>query len=367
MSTPQRVFPWMIAFLVAVAGLGAVLAPRLAEIFAANPFFNGVILAVLAAGVIVNLRQVLVLGREVAWIDSFRRSNPEQKTVGRPHLLAPMARMLDGRERGRAALSAPSMRTILDSVQSRLEESRDLSRYLIGLAIFLGLLGTFWGLLVTIRSVADIIGTLNVGNDAVTMFGALKENLKQPLSGMSTSFSTSLFGLASSLVIGFLDLQAGHAQNRFYNELEEWLSGMTRLASGSAIEGDASVPAYVQALLEQTADGLDRMQRAIVESDRERRGGSEQLGELGAQLGRLTDLLGREARERQGAADVQEELKNVLRQLASQGQSQPAAHFSDELRSELRLMSRTIAAALDGKQVRPAAATPMTAEREPRR
>jgi hypothetical protein len=256
------------------------------------------------------------------------------------------------------------MRTILDSVQSRLEESRDLSRYLIGLAIFLGLLGTFWGLLVTIRSVSDIIGTLNVGNDAVTMFGALKENLKQPLGGMSTSFSTSLFGLASSLVIGFLDLQAGHAQNRFYNELEEWLSGMTRLASGSALEGDASVPAYVQALLEQTADGLDRMQRAIMESERERRGSNEQLGELGSQLGRLADLLGRDARERQSAAEVQDELKTVLRQLASQ--AQPAAQFSDELRSELRLLSRTIAAALDGQRARPAAA-PMTAEREPRR
>ena len=165
MSNPHRVLPWMIAFLVAVGVLGALLAPRLADIFAANPFFNGVILAVLAAGIVVNLRQVLLLSREAVWIESFRRSNPERKPTGRPRLLAPMARMLDGRERGRAALSAPSMRTILDSVQLRLEESRDLSRYLIGLAIFLGLLGTFWGLLVTIRSVADIIGTLNVGND----------------------------------------------------------------------------------------------------------------------------------------------------------------------------------------------------------
>ncbi len=366
MSNPHRVLPWMMAFLVAVGALGAVLAPRLAQIFAANPFFNGVILAVLAAGIIVNLRQVLVLSHEVAWMDSFRRSNPEQKPPGKPRLLAPMARMLDGRERGRAALSAPSMRTILDSVQLRLEESRDLSRYLIGLAIFLGLLGTFWGLLVTIRSVADIIGTLNVGNDAVTMFGALKENLKQPLGGMSTSFSTSLFGLASSLIIGFLDLQAGHAQNRFHNELEEWLSGMTRLASGSALEGDAAVPAYVQALLEQTADGLDRMQRAIVESERERHGSNQQLGELGAQLGRLNDLLGRDARERQAATAVQEELRNVLRQLASQ--NQPTTQFSDELRGELRLLSRTIAAAMDCQRPRAAPpATPMTAERESHR
>jgi hypothetical protein len=365
MSNPQRVLPWMIALLAAVAALAALLAPRLAEIFAANPFFNGVILAVLAAGVVVNLRQVFVLSREVAWTDAFRRTNPQHKPPPAPRLLAPMARMLDGRERGRAALSAPSMRTILDGVQVRLEESRDLSRYLIGLAIFLGLLGTFWGLLVTIRSVSDIIGTLNVGNDAVTMFGALKQNLREPLGGMSTSFSTSLFGLASSLVIGFLDLQAGHAQSRFHNELEEWLSGMTRPASGAAFEGDASVPAYVQALLEQTADGLERMQRAIVENERERHGTNQQLGELGAQLGRLADLLGRDARERQAAADVQDELRTLLRQLAAQ--AQPAAQFSDDLRSELRLLSRTIAAALDGGQRARANAAPMVAEREPRR
>jgi biopolymer transport protein ExbB/TolQ len=344
MNRPSRVLIWMSAFLAAVVVLGVLVGTRLAEIFAANPFFNGVILTVLAAGVIVNVRQVLMLSREVDWIESFRRSNPERATVGQPRLLAPMARMLGGRERGRAALSAQSMRTILDSVQSRLEESRDLSRYLIGLAIFLGLLGTFWGLLVTIRSVSDIIGTLNVGNDALTMFGALKENLKEPLGGMSTSFSTSLFGLASSLVIGFLDLQAGHAQNRFYNELEEWLSGMTHLSSGNAIEGDASVPAYVQALLEQTADGLERMQRAIVENERERRGSNEQFAEISNQLGRLNELLGRDARERQGANAVQEELKTVLRQIASHPQSE--SRLSDELRSELRLLSRTIAASV---------------------
>ncbi len=363
MSNPQRVLPWMLAFLCAVAALGGLLATRLAHIFAANSFFNAVILAVLAAGVLVNLRQVFVLAREAEWIEAFRRSNPDRPPPGRPRLLAPMARMLAGRERGHAALSAPSMRTILDSVQLRLEESRDISRYLIGLAIFLGLLGTFWGLLVTIRSVSDIIGTLGIGNDAASMFAELRDHLKEPLGGMSTSFSTSLFGLASSLVIGFLDLQAGHAQNRFYNELEEWLSGMTRLSSGNALEGDASVPAYVQALLEQTADGLERMQRAIVDNERERRGTNEQLGELGTQLGRLTELLGRDARERHAAAETQEELKTVLRQLAGQGSSE--ARLSDELRAELRLLSRTIAAALDGQRTR-AAPPPLVAERERR-
>ncbi|HJU40323.1 MAG TPA: flagellar motor protein MotA, partial [Tahibacter sp.] len=321
MTRPNRSLLWMAGFLAAVAVLAALIAPRLAQAFQANPFFNGVILAVLAAGIVVNLRQVLMLNRDIDWIEHFRRSNPDRPVPGEPRLLAPMARMLSGRERGgRLALNPSSMRTLLDGVYLRLEESRDLSRYLVGLAIFLGLLGTFWGLLATIRSVSDIIGSLGLGNDAAAMFATLKDHLREPLGGMATSFSTSLFGLASSLVIGFLDLQAGHAQNRFYNEMEEWLSGATKLSGGGglAIETDASVPAYVQALLEQTADGLERMQRAIVENDRERRAANEQLGELNTQLARLTEFLGRDARERHAGVEAQEELRTVLKTLASQ-------------------------------------------------
>jgi MFS family permease len=310
----------MLGFLAAVAVLAILLATKLIANFQANPFFNGVILAVLVFGIVVNFRQVLLLSREIEWIETFKRSPPDRPLPVKPRLLAPMARMFAGRERAKFSLSTQSLRSVLDSVYLRLEESRDLSRYLVGLAIFLGLLGTFWGLLVTIRSVADIIGSLGVGTDPAAMFTALKENLKEPLSGMSTSFSTSLFGLASSLVLGFLDLQAGHAQNRFYNELEDWLSSMTRLSSGALHgDGEASVPAYVQALLEQTADGLERMQRALVESERERHNSSEQLSELNTQLARLTDSLGRD-------------------------------RLSDELRGELRLLSRTIAAAVDGKR-----------------
>jgi hypothetical protein len=161
------------------------------------------------------------------------------------------------------------------------------------------------------------------------MFDTLKTRLREPLSGMSTSFSTSLFGLAGSLVLGLLDLFAGRASNRFYAELEDWLSGMTRLSSGSSLGGDGetSVPAYVQALLEQTADGLDRMQRAIVDNDRERRANVEQLAELNTQLARL--------------AEAQSELRATLRTLA-----QSEGGMSDDLRSEFRLLSRTIANAL---------------------
>src|ERR1700753_3472464 len=256
MTKPTHVFIWMLGFLLAVAARGVVLAGKLIQNFQANPFFNGVILAVLIAGIVVNFRQVFMLTSDVEWIELFKRSPPDRPLATKPKMLAPMARMFAGRERAKMTLSAASLRSILDSVYLRLEESRDLSRYLVGLAIFLGLLGTFWGPLETIRLVTHIIGSLGAGSDPAAMFAQLKENLKQPLSGMSTSFSTSLFGLASSLVLGFLDLQAGHAQNRFYNELEDWLSGMTKLSSGALqADGDANVPAYVQALLEQTADG----------------------------------------------------------------------------------------------------------------
>lgn len=347
MSNPRRVLPWMLAFLVAVGALALLLGPQLADIFAANPFFNGVILLVLAAGIVVNLRQVLLLGQDADWIEGFRRSDPERRQAVKPRLLAPMARMLAGRERGRGALSAHSMRALLDGVQLRMEESRDLSRYLIALAVFLGLLGTFWGLLATIRSVADIIGSLDAGNDALAMFGALKENLREPLGGMATSFSTSLFGLSSSLVIGFLDLQAGHAQNRFHNELEDWLSGMTRLSSGALAEGEGTVPAYVGALLEQTADGLDRMQRALDASGHEREALGPHLAALGEQLARINERLGRDARAQQEATEAQDELRAVLRQLAARPDG--SQQLAEDLRHELRLLSRTLAAALDGR------------------
>ena len=177
----------------------------------------------------------------------------------------------------------------------------------------------------------------------------LKERLQAPLSGMATSFSTSLFGLAGSLVLGFLDLQSGRTANRFYTEVENWLSSMTHLSAGGgvAVEGETSVPAYVQALLEQTADGLDRMQRALAESDRERRASAEQLGELNHQLSKLSELLMREARDVGDLAQAQSELRSAIKVIAAnQG---GGSHLSDELRAEFRLLTRTIAAAMESK------------------
>jgi hypothetical protein len=339
----------MLGFLGIVAAICIVLIVPLLDAFNATPIFNGVILMVFLVGVLANVRQVTRLQHEVNWITHFRRSNPERGHAP-PVLLAPMAQMLARSDRRPLTLSTASMRSILDSVHLRLEEQRDLSRYLVGLLIFLGLLGTFWGLLRTIGSVGEIIGGMTAGSDAVAMFETLKSRLQAPLSGMATSFSTSLFGLAGSLVLGFLDLQSGRTANRFYTELEDWLSGMTKLSGGGslAVEGDTSVPAYVQALLEQTADGLERMQRAIVDSERERRASSDQLGELNNQLGKLNELLGRESRGFSELAQSQQELRNALKTIA---QSQGAgSQLSDELRSEFRLLTRTIAAAMEHKR-----------------
>src|SRR6185436_15899547 len=171
-----------------------------------------------------------------------------------PRLLAPLSAMLGDRQGGRLTLSAVATRSLLDSIRSRLDEGRDISRYMIGLLVFLGLLGTFWGLLETLSSIAGVIGGLGGvgGGDVNAFFAELKSGLQAPLGGMGTAFSSSMLGLAGSLILGFLDLQASQAQNRFYNELEEWLAGMTKVGAGPSI-GDGSemtsVPAFLQALI----------------------------------------------------------------------------------------------------------------------
>lgn len=322
MTRPYRSLLWMLVFLGAVLVVVAIVHRPLAEAFQANPVFNGLILGVLAVGILLNFREVAELFRETRWIDDFRRSDPERPPEDSPRLLAPMARMLSRRSRGEFTLSPLSTRSLLDSIRMRMDESRDVSRYMVGLLIFLGLLGTFWGLLATVSSVNTVIGGLAVdsGEPTAQVFERLKEGLHGPLSGMGTAFSSSLFGLAGALVLGFLDLQAGHAQNRFFNELEEWLSGATRLTSGALLgDGEASVPAYVQALLEQTADGLDRLQRQLAQGESERRATNAALREL---------------------AEHQSELKGVLRDAGQSG------GLSDELRDELRLMTRAISRAL---------------------
>jgi hypothetical protein len=219
----------MMIFLIITAFLGLILYRQAAVAFLSNPGLNGVIIAVLGIGILLVFRQVLRLFPEIKWVNTFRIAEPGVEVERPPVLLAPMATLLGDRI-GRMAISTQTMRSILDSIQMRLDEDRELSRYLVSLLIFLGLLGTFWGLLQTVSAVADTIRDLNVSSaNTGVIFEDLKAGLAAPLGGMGTAFSSSLFGLSGSLILGFLDLQAGQAQNMFYNDLEDWLSTVTDL------------------------------------------------------------------------------------------------------------------------------------------
>jgi len=175
-----------------------------------------------------SFRQVIRLYPEVAWVNNFRIADPGLAVERHPTLLAPMAAILGGERTGRMAITQQTMRHLLDSIATRLDEARDISRYMTGLLVFLGLLGTFWGLIDTVGSVGKVIDGLKVGGEAGALFDSLKEGLAAPLGGMGISFSSSLFGLAGSLILGFLDLQSSQAQNRFYTDLEDWLASTVR-------------------------------------------------------------------------------------------------------------------------------------------
>lgn len=339
MRNPNRVLVWISVFLAAVAALAGLLFAPLSEAFLANPIFNGMILLVLFIGLVINARQVLILKPEVEWVEGFRASGAgNAPDIAGSRLLGSMAQMLTGRRGDSFSLSAMSLRTVLDGIRMRLDESRDVSRYLIGLLVFLGLLGTFWGLLDTLRAVGNVIGGLEmtVGGDAAAIFSQLRDGLESPLSGMGTAFSSSLFGLAGALVLGFVDLQASHAQTRFYNDLEEWLSGQTRLSSG-ALSGDAegSVPAYIQALLENTADSLDKLQRIMARGDEERRAVDARMIELTEEVSRLADQGRSEQKGLISLTRTQAELQGVLLRLseATEGQTGQSGEQLEQLRA----------------------------------
>lgn len=230
MSKPRYYLLMMVFFLALVAGVCVLLYIPLRLAFLANWGFNAVIFGALAIGIFLNFRRVVVLGPEISLLAIFRTGTSGLSVAESPQLLRPLAKHLDGMHRDRFSLSALSLQTVLDGIRGRMDESREISRYVISLLVFLGLLGTFWGLLGTIGAVSSVVGGLEVGNrDFNLMFQTMKAGLQEPLKGMGTAFSSSLFGLGGSLVLGFLDIQANHAQNRFFNELEEWLSGVTQL------------------------------------------------------------------------------------------------------------------------------------------
>lgn len=306
LSRPHPYVTRMLLFIVLVCFVAAILFPQIETAFMANPGLNGLIVGVLIIGILYTFRQVLSINPEIRWVNEFRRADPGLTIPPAPRLLAPMATML-GDRKGRMQLNAMSMRSILDSLGSRLDEQREISRYVIGLLIFLGLLGTFWGLLITVSSVAGTIQSLNVETaEAATVFANLKAGLDGPLRGMGTAFSSSLFGLAGSLVLGFLDLQAGQAQNRFYNELEEWLSTVTSLA-----ESDPSAPS----MLGETARRLRNIEQALAGGSGGE-GANASLMALAGQITALTEQLRGEQQLVHRLAQNQEALRPVLEELA---------------------------------------------------
>jgi hypothetical protein len=226
-SSPRIFLVRMLVFLVLGVLLVIIINRQIWVALNANLFLNGLIIGILLIGIILAFRQVIRLFPEIAWVNSFRLADPGLAVERPPVLLAPMAAILGDRV-GRMAISSQTMQGLLDSIGTRLDEARDMSRYMTGLLVFLGLLGTFWGLIETVSSVGDVIKGLKVGGDAGAMFDSLRDGLGAPLKGMGISFSSSLFGLAGSLVLGFLDLQTSQAQNRFYTDLEDWLATTVR-------------------------------------------------------------------------------------------------------------------------------------------
>ena len=381
MNSPSRFIQRMIVFIILNLVLGFFLISSLVDAFLTNPIINGLIFSVLAFGIIIIFRQVYTLLPEIEWIEGYKRNKSTGLTgnvkTKKLILLAPMAGMLV-EHKGRFTISSLAMRSLLDSLNLRLDETREISRYLIGLLVFLGLLGTFWGLLSTIESVGTVINSLGVaGEDSTSMFLKLKEGLKQPLNGMGTAFSSSLFGLSGSLILGFLDIQASQAQNQFYNDVEEWLSSMSLISVNPSSNKDSKkiheegVPVYVQALLEQTAESIDSLQRTLGRGEDERKHLADNFANLAEKMSAVADQIKTNQKNIEknngNAIDIKpivdlmkdnlngfdEPTKEHIRSMdisikrLVEENNQANKQLVSELRSEIKLLAKTISAAVE--------------------
>ena len=383
MNSPYRFIQRMIIFIILNLVLGFFLISSLFNAFLTNPIINGLIFSVLGFGIIIILRQVYTLRPEIQWIEGYKRNQAKGLTGNLVNkkliLLAPMASLLE-EHKGRFTISSLSLRSLLDSLNLRLDETREISRYLIGLLVFLGLLGTFWGLLNTIDSVGTVISSLGAEDeDSSLMFLKLKEGLKQPLNGMGTAFSSSLFGLSGSLILGFLDIQASQAQNQFYNDVEEWLSTMSLIAVNSSVNKDDKkfqedgVPIYVQALLEQTAESIDSLQRTLGRGEDERKHLADNFANLAEKMSAVADQIQNNQKAFAKGTDksiditplveymkdnpsgiddpTKEHIRNMdisIKRLVEEN-NQGNKQLMTELRSEIKLLAKTISAAVEKK------------------
>lgn len=290
----------MMFLVLGMVGVGVYLAySSVAPVFLANPVFNGFIVFVFAIGVLACFTQVFQLIKSVSWIESFVGGGQDHSLAAAPRLLAPLAALL--RSRGaKMQIGSSSAGSILDSVATRIDEARDITRYIVNLLIFLGLLGTFWGLATTLPAVVETIRSLEPqdGEGAADVFSRLTRGLESQLGGMGVAFASSLFGLAGSLIVGLLELFASHGQNRFYRELEEWLSTITRLGFSSGDgESDAADHGASAALLEHFAEQMGALQTLFSESDISRALVDEQLGNLVNSVNGLVEKLNDDSRQ----------------------------------------------------------------------
>ena len=345
MTRPGRYLFVMLVFLGVVAAGLYWWWEKLFGFFMANPVLNAIVVGVLAAGIVYCFWQVVRLFPEVSWIRNYQRDRT--LSGAEPRLLGGLAKVIGERQGKRLRLTAGVMRSLADGIGIRLDEGREISRYLIALLIFLGLLGTFWGLLETVGAVVKTIESLFVsgGEDFAKTFEKFKRGLLDTLVSSGVAFSTSLFGLGGSLILGFLDLQAGQAQNRFYTETEDWLSGMTRIsvlpaeADGDSIE---SVSGYLQALLEHTATSMDDVRDSIARGESERAGATKSLQALVERLGTLTDQMRAEQNLLARLAEAQIEMKPILARLADDN-AFGRQELVNALRGELRVLTNRMA------------------------
>jgi hypothetical protein len=317
LSSPSVFLVRMVVFLVLCGLVGVVLYKQIITAFFANPGLNALIGGVLLIGIILAFRQVIRLYPEVAWVNNFRIADPGLAPARHPRLLAPMAAILGGERTGRMTITQQTMRHLLDSIATRLDEARDISRYMTGLLVFLGLLGTFWGLIETVGSVGKVIDGLKVGGDAGALFDTLKEGLAAPLGGMGISFSSSLFGLAGSLILGFLDLQSSQAQNRFYTDLEDWLATTVREYGGSevAVTAGGVASGELQAAVERL--------RSVLEEGSASRGTTAAMASLAEAIQALVSHMRTEQQMIREWADGQGEQNREIRRLLDRLARQP--------------------------------------------
>ena len=337
MTDPRSYMLRMVVILAVTLIIIGLLFNQLASAFSGNLALNSVIVATALIGVAFIFRQTWRLVPEAKWLSDIQKTNTISQSAPRPVLLATVHVMLsDASEDGQ--LSALSLRSVLDGVAARLDEAREISRYFIGLLVFLGLLGTFWGLLQTIGSVGRVVGGLDLSStDFDAMMSQLRNGLDAPLAGMATAFSSSLFGLGGSLVIGFLDLQLGQAMGRFFNEVEDWLSAFAKFSDQTASRSDSGQQALAQGLSEEGARAMITLASAIDAAQRDRTEQTRQITSLNTTLAVLSEQMADDRRLREQLAQLNIQIQELTSSLDEKARLQ-----QETVGTELRALSTAI-------------------------